>query len=387
MRSIGLRPVAVGVRDLFSFVNDLDLDCDVNPCTAFLGTVDPSRIDDPNAAVKFVRALGLTSALANLLELAEHQVTVTFVRHEQVVEGDADELADLVSAYHNANPVRLDEVAHIACWPHVSGEHLVFVKFSHPVVDLSDVVHVLTHLRAFLRGETKPKTGARYRHHEATVERYARLETADVAGVEAALGALPEPGRKGIPTISGSAEHWLPLRKGISFDEFLSAVSATVLTTIGGGLVLQYPFTRWDFATKGGYFVEIKPLIVRQESAAAYTPEHFRDTRRFYESSGRFTMSDLTSFATAFTTGRMPRIVVSDTTFMRPEPDRWRWVPVRSARTFEDLKFLADRSWPGPPLLRLQYKRKFLDPQLTAAILGELEQRIGASSGTVGSAH
>lgn len=80
----------------------------------------------------------------------------------------------------------------------------------------------------------------------------------------------------------------------------------------------------------------------------------------------------------------MPRIVVSDTTLMRPEPGVWRWIPVSSARMFEDLKFLADRSMPGPPLLRLQYKSRFLPSDVVTSILGELERRIGAGDGTSG---
>ncbi|MFI9643462.1 hypothetical protein ACIG87_26005 [Micromonospora sp. NPDC051925] len=383
---IALRPAAVGVRDLYSFLGDLDLDCDVNPCTGLIGAIDPRRVDDPGALVDFVRRLGLTAALANVLDLAERDVAVRVVRQEETLHGDLDDLANLISEYHNTHPLRLDEAALVSCWPHSSGEHVVFVKFSHLIVDLSDVVDLLTRLRAYLRGDEAVRVGARYRHHRATVERYARLPTADFAQVQRELGEVPAPGRKGVPTISASTEQWLPLRRGFTFDVFLSAVTGALLTTIGGGLVLQYPYSRWDFAGKGGYYVEIKPLVVQAGAASRYTPGYFERTRRYYESLGRFTMSELTSFATAFTSGRMPRIVVSDTTFMRPEPGRWRWIPVRSARAFEDLKFLADRSWPGPPLLRLQYKRRFLSPQTATAILGELEQRIGASSGTVGPA-
>lgn len=121
--------------------------------------------------------------------------------------------------------------------------------------------------------------------------------------------------------------------------------------------------------------------MVRGESAADYTPEHFERTRAFHDSLGRYTLSDLTSFGAAFARARMPRIVVSDTTLMRPEPGLWQWIPVRSARVFDDLKFLADRSMPGPPLLRLQYKSRFLPPGTVTDILGELRERIGADSG------
>lgn len=381
---VGLRPTAVAVRDIYSFLADLGLDCDVNPCTAFTGTADPGRVEDPDAWQDFVRRLGLTRALAHLLDMAEQDVVVTVAPQAGPVDGGIDELAERVTTYHNTHPLRLDEAVHLAYWPHANGEYVFFVKFNHLIVDLSDVVTLLRHIRAQLRGEAPAaRIGARYRHHEATVERYAHLPAADPVRVTQAIGDLPVPGRKGIPTISASTEEWLPLREGVTFDELLSAVTATLLSTIGGGLVLQYPFSRWEFATKGGYYVEIKPLVVRAESAAEYTPGYFAETRRLHESLGRFTMSDLTTFATAFTSGRMPRIVVSDTTFMRPEPDLWRWIPVRSARVFEDLKFLADRSWPGPPLLRMQYKRGFLSPRTAADVLDRLKQRIGASGGTL----
>lgn len=146
--------------------------------------------------------------------------------------------------------------------------------------------------------------------------------------------------------------------------------------------MLQYPFSRWDFARKGGYFVEIRPLVVHSERAGEYTPEHFAATRARLEGLGRYTMSGLTAFATAFSRGRMPRIVVSDTTFMRPEPRDWDWVRVRSDRVFEDLKFLADRSFPGPPLMKLQYKSRFIGADAVAVVLTELEQRIGALRAT-----
>ncbi|MFD4030000.1 hypothetical protein ACFWVP_05565 [Streptomyces sp. NPDC058637] len=380
-----LRPAAVAVRDIHGFLGDLGMDCDVNPCTAFVGAVEPGRLDDPGAWREFADRLGLIQALTHLVDVAPEDVGVTLAPQPGPVEGDVDTLADLVTAYHNSHPLRLDEVVHLAYWPHTNGEYVLLVKFSHLVVDLTDVVDLLRHIRAYLRDESPPgRIGSRYRHHERTVERYAALPAADPDEVARVLGDLPAPGRKGIPTISASAEQWLPLREGVTFDELLSAVTATLLPVLGGGLVLQYPFSRWEFATKGGYYVEIKPLVVRAGSPADYTPEYFARARRAQESLGRFTMSDLHAFAQAFTSGRMPRVVVSDTTFMRPEPDRWRWVAVRSARVFEDLKFLADRSWPGPPLLRMQYKRGFLPPGTAADILGRLTQRIGASGGTPG---
>ncbi|MFJ2783090.1 hypothetical protein ACIQCR_04595 [Streptomyces sp. NPDC093249] len=382
-----LRPGAVAVRDIYGFLADLGMDCDVNPCTAFTGTVDPGRIADAAGWREFVARLGLTRALSHVVEVAEKDVAVTLEPGPGPVEGAPDALADLVTAHHNSRPLALDEAVHLAYWPHVNGEHVVFVKFSHLIVDLIDVVDLLQRIRAYLRGQTpQGRTGSRYRHHERSTEQYAALPAADPAEVTRALGELPTPGRKGIPTISASVEEWLPLREGVTFDELLSAVTAALLPTLGGGMVLQYPFSRWEFATKGGYYVEIKPLVVPAGPASAYTPEHFAETRRAQESLGRFTMSDLGTFAEAFTRGRMPRIVVSDTTFMRPEPELWRWVPVRSARVFEDLKFLADRSWPGPPLLRMQYKRGFLAPETAADILDRLEQRMGARGETAGSA-
>ncbi|MEU3404184.1 hypothetical protein ABZ766_09605 [Streptomyces sp. NPDC006670] len=383
---IGLRPSAVAVRDIHSFLADLGMDCDVNPCTAFVGAADPGRVEDPHAWRELAGRLGLTRALADLVDVAEEDVVVTLAPQPGPVEGGPDTLSALVTEYHNSHPLRLDEVVRLAYWRHTDGTYLVFVKFSHLVVDLADVTDLLRHIRAHLRGEAPSgRLGSRYRHHARTVAQYAALPSADPAEVTRALGELPVPGRKGIPTISAAAEEWLPLREGVTFDELLSAVSAVMLPVLDGGMVLQYPFTRWDFATKGGYFVEIKPLVVRAGSPDGHTPEYFTKTRHAQEALGRFTMSDLDTFARALTSGRMPRIVVSDTTFMRPEPDRWRWVPVRSARVFEDLKFLADRSWPGPPLLRMQYKRGFLTPDAAADVLDRLKQRIGASGGTPGS--
>ncbi|WP_431780382.1 hypothetical protein [Streptomyces chumphonensis] len=382
--SVALRPAAAPVRDIYSFLADLGLDCDVNPCTAFIGTVEPGRVEDRDGWRGLIHRLGLPRALTHVVDVAEEDVVVTLAPQPGPVEGDLSTLADLVTAYHNSHALRLDEVAHLAYWPHANGEYVIFVKFSHLVVDLTDVVDLLRHIRAHLRGDPLPgRAGSRYRHHKRTLERYAALPTADPAEVMRALDDLPAPGRKGIPTISTSVEDWLPLREGVTFDELLSAVTGALLPTLGGGLVLQYPYSRWEFATKGGYYVEIKPLVVQPGPTAAYPPEYFARTRRAQESLGRFTMSDLDTFAHAFTSGRMPRVVVSDTTFMRPEPDRWRWVPVRSGRVFEDLKFLADRSWPGPPLLRMQYKRGFLTPGTAADVLDRLTQRIGASGGTL----
>ncbi|WP_432898272.1 hypothetical protein ACQP1S_21195 [Micromonospora matsumotoense] len=375
-----LRPGATAVRDIYSFLADLGMDCDVNPCTAFAGTVDPARAADAAGWRDLVTRLGLTRALADLVEVAERDVVVTFAPRPEPVIGDP---AELVTGYHNSHPLRLDEAAHLALWPAGDGEYVVFVKFSHLIVDGTDVVDLLRHVRAWLRGDEPPgRPGSRYRHHERTVRQYAALPAADPDEVVRALGDLPEPGRKGIPTISASDERWLPLRAGVTFDELLSAVTDALLPVLGGGLILQYPYSRWNFATKGGYYVEIKPLVVRAGDAAQYTPEHFAKTREAQEALGRFTMSDIGALARAFTRGRMPRIVVSDTTFMRPEPGRWRWIPVRSARVFEDLKFLADRSWPGPPLLRMQYKPGFLSPGTATDVLYRLEQRIGASGGT-----
>ncbi|MEV2246306.1 hypothetical protein [Streptomyces sp. NPDC049970] len=385
MPGLSLRPDALGVRGLFSFLRDLDLDCDINPCAAWIGALDPVRAEDPSGVVEFVREFGLTQALANLLGVDEAEVTATCVVHRTPMDGDSDRLAGPMSDYHNTRPLRLDEAVHVACWPRADGEHVVFVKLNHLVVDLGDAVAVLTALRAHLRGTTPRRVGARYRDHSALVARYAAMPPADPEVVEKALGTIPEPGRKGIPVISESSERWLPLRGGISFDDLLSAVTATVLRTIGGGLVLQYPVSRWEFARKGGYFVEIKPTVVHGESAADYTPEYFGRTRSHYDSLGRYGLSDLTSFCAGLARARMPRIVVSDTTLMRPEPGLWRWIPVRSHRIFEDLKFLADRSMPGPPLLRLQYKTRFLPPDVVEDILGELEERIGAGGEPAGS--
>lgn len=386
MPGLSLRPDALSVRGLFSFLQDLDLDCDINPCAAWIGELDPDRAGDPAGVVEFLREFGLTGALANLLGIDEAEATATCVVHETPMDGDTGQLAEPVSAYHNTRPLRLDEAAHVACWPRADGGHVVFVKLNHMVVDLGDAVAVMTAVRAHLRGTPARRVGARYRGHSELVAKYAAMTPADAGVVEKALGEMPVPGRRGIPVISESAEQWLPLRRGISFDDLLSAVTATVLRTIGGGLVLQYPVSRWEFARKGGYFVEIKPMVVRGESAADYTPEYFQETRSFHDSLGRFTLSDLTSFGAAFARARMPRIVVSDTTLMRPEPGLWRWIPVRSARVFDDLKFLADRSMPGPPLLRLQYKSRFLPPETITGILGELRERIGADGGPAGPA-
>ncbi|MGW1196475.1 hypothetical protein ACWD4B_11565 [Streptomyces sp. NPDC002536] len=390
MRDIGLRPEAVGPRDVFSFLKNLDLDCDVNPCTGSAGPADPARISDPEAFHAYVRRLGLCAALADVLDIGEHEALSSLVLHDTVVGGDTGALTELVSAYHNARPLRLDEAVHIACWPHVSGAYVVFIKINHLVADLPDAIHLFRQLRGYLLGprgeegcpEHGERTGSRYRGHRAALLRYAEEPAADVEEVERALGPVPVPDRKGIPTISASTGRWLPLREGITFNAFLSEVTAVLQRHVSGDLVLQYPFSRRSFNGEPGYFGEIRPLVVRSRStdpgAPAYTPEYFRETRRFHESLGRFTMSDLPSFAAAFARGRMPRIVVSDTTFMRPDPAEWRWVPVHSARTFEDLKFLIDRGWPGPPLLRLQYKRKFLTPETVTTLLDDIEQRIGA---------
>ncbi|MDG9716061.1 hypothetical protein [Streptomyces sp. DH24] len=386
MPGLSLRPDALSVRGLFSFLRDLDLDCDINPCAAWIGALDPARVGDPAGVEGFLREVGITRALAHLLGIDEADVAATCVVHDTPMDGGPDQLADPMSAYHNTRPLRLEEAAHVACWPRADGEYVVFAKLNHMVVDLGDAVAVLTAVRGHLRGTPARRAGARYRDHAALVAKYAEMTPADPDVVEKALGEMPVPGRRGIPMISESGEQWLPLRRGISFDDLLSAVTATVLRAIGGGLVLQYPVSRWEFARKGGYFVEIKPMVVRGESASRYTPEYFRKTREYFDSLGRFTLADLPSFGAEFARARMPRIVVSDTTLMRPEPGLWRWIPVRSARVFDDLRFLADRSMPGPPLLRLQYKSRFLPPETVTGILGELRERIGADDGPAGPA-
>jgi hypothetical protein len=376
------RPEAVAVRDLVSFLRDLGLDCDVNPCAAALGVLAPERAADLPGVVGFLRESGVTGALGHLLAIPEQDVRATCTVHETSLDGGPEDLAEVATAYHNGRPLGLDEAAHLAFWPHTGGGHLVFAKFNHMVVGLSDAVTLLTQLRAHLRGGRPRRLGARYRAYPDALTRFAALPTADAEQVRRELGELPTPGRRGVPTISHSTERWLPMRSGVSFDDLLSAVSATVLRAIGGGLVLQYPFSRWDFVRDGGYFVEIRPLVVRAELAGQYTPAYFAEARARLEGLGRYTMSDLPACVTAFSRGRMPRIVVSDTTFMRPEPRDWAWVRVRSERVFEDLKFLADRSFPGPPLLKLQYKSRFLDDDAASAVLAELDQRIGARSAT-----
>ncbi|MFE7525300.1 hypothetical protein ACFU7Y_06225 [Kitasatospora sp. NPDC057542] len=386
MPGLSLRPDAPSVRDIFSFLRDLDLDCDINPCAAWIGAPDPDRVADPGGIVEFLRSIGLTRALANLLGIDEARADATCTVHDTPLDGDPEQLADAVSAYHNSRPLRLDEAVHLACWPHANGEFVVFVKLNHLVVDLADALAVLAAVRAHLRGEPVRRIEARYRDHAAQLAKYAAIAPADREAVERMLGPVPAPGRPGIPMIGASGEQWLPLRRGVSFDDLLSAVTATVLRAIGGGLVLQFPVSRWEFARKGGYFVELKPVVVRSEKASDYTPEHFLRTRNHYDSLGRFTLSDLTSFGAEAARCRTPRIVVSDTTLMRPEPGLWRWIPVRSARMFEDVKFLADRSLPGPPLLRLQYKSRFLSSENVAGILGELQERIGVRDGAPESA-
>ncbi|GAA3432637.1 hypothetical protein [Kutzneria kofuensis] len=382
MTAPALRPQALAVRDIYSFLRDLGLDCDVNPCAAALGVLAAERAANLSVVEGFLRELGVTAALADLLDIPEPSVRITCAVHDTVLSGGPDDLAEVATAYHNAHPLRLDEAVHVAFWPHVDGGHLVFTKFNHMVVDLSDVVALLPQLRAYLRGEPVKRPGHRYRGHAAALARYADLPAADLDEVQRELGDLPTPGTPGVPTISRCSERWLEMRSGISFDDLLAAVTATALRVLGGGLVLQYPFSRWDFARIGGYFVEIRPLVVRGDRAGEYTAEHFARTRQRLEGLGRYTMSDLTTFATAFSRGRMPRLVVSDTTFMRPEPRHWTWVRVRSERAFEDLKFLADRSFPGPPLMRLQYKSRFLGDDAAQDILTELEQRIGVSRAT-----
>lgn len=371
-------PQALAVRDLFRLLRDLRLDCDVNPCAAAVGTMAPRFSRDPAAVTDFLRELGPSRALAEVLGVAEAEIAVTCAVHDTLLDGDPSRLAAVLSDYHNSRPLGLDEAVHIAFWPHADGGHVVFVKLNHMVVDLSDAVALMAQVRAHLRGLPARRVGSRYRDHAGMLAGYAALPAADIGLVEKSLGVPQPPGRPGIATIARCEELWLPLRPGVSFDELLSAVTAAALPVIGGGLVLQYPYSRWEFARRGGYFVEIRPLVVDAASAARYTPEYFERTRQWFERLGRFTMSDLTSFTSACSQNRMPRIVVSDTTFMRPEPGTWQWIPVRGARAFEDLKFLADRS--SPPLLRMQYKSRFLTAQAAASILDALALRIGAGT-------
>lgn len=152
MPGYSLRPGALSVRGLFSFLRDLDLDCDINPCAAWIGMLDPERAGDPDGVRRFLREFGLTRALAHLLSVDETEVTVSCVVHETPLDGDPDQLAGPVSEYHNTRPLRLDEAAHVACWPREDGEHVVFVKLNHMVVDLGDAVTVLT-------GAPRPSAG------------------------------------------------------------------------------------------------------------------------------------------------------------------------------------------------------------------------------------
>ncbi|MFE0201523.1 hypothetical protein ACFW0I_38230, partial [[Kitasatospora] papulosa] len=114
----GLRPAAVAVRDIYSFLSDLGMDCDVNPCTAFVGTVEPGRVEDPGAWREFVGRLGLTRALAHLVDVKEEDVVVTLAPQPGPVEGGLGSLADLVTAYHNSHPLGIDSAVHTATRPH-----------------------------------------------------------------------------------------------------------------------------------------------------------------------------------------------------------------------------------------------------------------------------
>lgn len=373
---VRLRPVSTAIRDLHRSVEELHLDCDVNPCAAAIGAVVSDRAD-PAVLSAFVRGLGLPQALANLVDLPEEAVRVTVADGGRTLHGDPEEVSRAVSKHHNARPLEADEVAAVTLWPHTDGRHVVFVKFAHMVVDLVDVLHLLAAVRGHLRGARTGRVRDLYRHHARTVERYSRLPAPEPGALRSVLGPVPVPERVGVPLIGATQDRWLPLRDGLSFDDILSAVATTLLRTIGGGHVLQYPYSRWEFARRGGYFVEIKPLVVRPGTADGYTPEHVARVRAQVESLGRFTMSDTGEFAAELARKRVPRIVVSDTTFMRPEPDRWSWVPVYGARTLEDLKFLADRTGPGRPLMRVQDKRGFLPPNLLSDVLAGLDRLVG----------
>lgn len=374
--TIRLRPVSTPIRDLHRSVEELNLDCDVNPSAAAIGAVAPEQAD-PTTLQAFVRGMGLARALANIVDLDEDNVRITVTDGGCPLRGSPDEVSEVVSKHHNTRPLQPDEVVAITLWPHVDGGYVVYVKFAHMVVDLVDVLHLLAEIRAFLQGEPTGRVRDRYRTHGRMLERYAGLPEARPEALQSVVGPVPVPARWGTPMIGTTEGHWLPLRDGLSFDDILSAVATTLLQTIGGGHVLQYPYSRWEYARRGGYFVEIKPLVIRPESAHEYTPDYFVRTRQEMESLGRFTFSDMTEFSTELARIRVPRIVVSDTTFMRPEQDRWSWVPVYSARALEDLKFLADRTGPGPPLMRVQYKRSFLTPDLLSEVLTKLGSLIG----------
>ncbi|ATI36486.1 MULTISPECIES: hypothetical protein [Rhodococcus] len=383
MNEPALREEADGLRDLYSFLHDLGLDGDVNPCSGAIGVVDETRLADTRRFRVLVERLGLCDALANVLDVEPPDVRCSLVYVPGTVDGDIDDMTAIVSSYHNATPLTLDEVVHVACWRHRSGKHAVFVKVNHLIADLPDVTYLVEVFRDYLQGVYEPEgadavpLGDYYRGHGEAVRRYAGLPRADVAAVETSLGGDVVPRVKGIPTISASTGYWLPVREGVRFNEILSVVSELLLETFDSDFVLQYPFSQRTMNGSAGYYGEIRPLVIRAEQRGTYDVAHFRRARALYESAGRFTMSDLPAFAGGFTRGRVPRIVVSDTTFMRPRPDRWDWVPVLSARTFEDLKFLIDRSWPGPPLMRVQYKRRFLPADTATTMLGKLEQRIG----------
>lgn len=383
MNEPALREEADGLRDLYSFLHDLGLDGDVNPCSGALGIVDETRLSDTRLFRVLVERLGLCEALANVLVVEPTEVRCSLVYVSGIVDGDLDDMSVRVSNYHNATPLALDEVVHVACWRHRSGKHAVFVKVNHLIADLPDVIYLVEVFRDYLQGMYEPE-GAdavplrdHYRGHGEAVRRYAGLPRADVAAVETSLGSDLALRVKGIPTISASAGSWLSVREGVRFNEILSVVSEMLLETFDSDFVLQYPFSQQMMNNSAGYYGEIRPLILRKEKRGTYDADHFRRERALYESAGRFTMSDLLALAGGFTRGRVPRIVVSDTTFMRPKPDKWEWLPVLSARTFEDIKFLIDRSWPGPPLMRFQYKRKFLPADTATTMLGKLEQRIG----------
>lgn len=383
MKVPALREEANGLRDLYSFLHDLGLDGDVNPCSGAIGMVDEARLSDTRLFRVFVERLGLCDALANVVDVEPSDVRCSLVYLPGTVDGGIDDMTAIVSSYHNATALALDEVVHVACWRHRSGKHAVFVKVNHLIADLPDVTHLVEAFRDYLQGRHEPEgtdavsLGDYYREHGEAVRRYAGLPRADVSAVESSLGDDLTPRVRGIPTISASAGHWLPVREGLRFDDILCVVSDLLLETFDSDFVLQYPFSQRTMNGSAGYFGEIRPLVIRAGRRGTYDAAHFRQVRSLYESAGRFTMSDLPTFAGGFTRGRVPRIVVSDTTFMRPRPDRWDWVPILSARTFEDMKFLIDRSWPGPPLMRMQYKRKFLPHDTATTMLDKLEQRIG----------
>ncbi|WP_133305905.1 hypothetical protein [Microbispora triticiradicis] len=368
------------LREIHRFSSQLNLECDINHRAAYLGDVrgDPMALRFEFLAM--IRQTGVTRALAYALDIPEESVTTGFEVGRRPLPDDPDLIAEAATSYHNAHPLALNEVLRVWLQLVEGGKSLLFCKLNHLSTDARDAAELFAGIRGYFGRRTAMSSGG-FSQTPEYHRRFDDLPRADLDAVEKALGEVATPGIRGIPLIARARTRQFAIRDGLTFDEVLASVARALAPWAGSQVVLHYPYTHKTFRAAPGPFVEIKPLVVDVAALESDGPPGLRRRRQVLESSGRFDASELTGFNAELKRRRVPRVIVSDTTLFRPEGTEWQWVPTRSARTYDDLKFYVDRTR-GHGLARVQYKEGFLGSGVLEDVVARVQAGIGCASGS-----